>query len=61
MPSIYLERGYNTRREYLESLADDYGVPLDTVLGLASVLGEKEDFDMLPSRLAGISEKEWDK
>ena len=44
MPSIYLERGYNTRREYLEALADDYGVPFDTVQWLASVLGEAEDF-----------------
>lgn len=37
--NIYTEMGYNSRRDYLKSLAEEYDVPLDTVLTLAKVLG----------------------
>lgn len=48
---VYQENGYDDRDDYLNSLADDYGIPLDAVLALAEVLGPDEDFDGLVSNL----------
>ena len=45
--SIYKEHGYESREHYLECLADEYGVALETVLCLADLLGPTEDFDGL--------------
>ncbi len=45
--NAYRENGYNSRSEYLESLADDYGLDVETVEMLADVLGASEDFDGL--------------
>ena len=39
------------RMDYLEGLAEDYCIPLDTVLVLADMLGENEDYDDLISAL----------
>lgn len=50
--SIYREHGYTDRDDYLESLADEYGVDLLYVVALAELLGEVEDFDGLPTTLA---------
>lgn len=47
----YEAAGYPSRRAYLEGLADDYGVDIETVLVLASALGPSEDFDGLVSEL----------
>ena len=47
----YQAMGYSNRRTYLQSLASDYGVSLETVLELASVLGPNEDFDGLVTEL----------
>jgi len=47
----YLEYGAENRAEYLEMLADDYGVDLATVYALADVLGPMEDFDGLVTSL----------
>ena len=47
----YQEDGYANRKEYLISLADEYGVDVDTVFTLASVLGPSEDFDGLVSTI----------
>ena len=47
----YNERGFNTRREYLESLAVEYDVDEDVVFALASFLGANEDFDGLITSL----------
>ena len=44
---IYSEKGYATRKDYLESLADDYGVDKDAVFAVADMLGPSEDFDGL--------------
>ena len=52
----YIEQGYNNRKDYLESLADEYGVPLDTVFALAQVLGPSEDFDGLVIELQDIAD-----
>ena len=49
--NIYQENGYNSRSDYLECLADDFGVDLDTVQALADLLGQDEDFDGLVSSL----------
>jgi len=39
--SIYLQNGYKNRDDYLESLSEDYGVPLEKVYILAETLGER--------------------
>lgn len=44
---VYQENGYDNRADYLKSMASDYGVPLATVILLADLLGEHEDFDGL--------------
>lgn len=49
--SIYEENGYKNRRDYLESLADDFGIDKETVFAVASLLGASEDFDGLISTL----------
>lgn len=49
--SIYTENGYANRREYLDSMASEYGVDKETVCALASVLGKSEDFDGLIAEL----------
>jgi hypothetical protein len=45
--TIYQEHGFNTRREYLESLVDDFGLSKSEVFAIASLLGKSEDFDGL--------------
>ena len=47
----YKLHGYASRQEYLESIADDYGVELETVVMLADLLGPNEDFDGLVTAL----------
>lgn len=55
-PTIYARNGYENRRHYLESLAEDYGVPFETVLGMADVLGPTEDFDALVTELQDLAD-----
>ena len=45
MSNVYTQNGYKNRRDYLENLADDHGVHIDTVQAVADMLGENEDFD----------------
>ena len=45
--SIYTEEGYESRKDYLTCLADDYGLEANDVFMLASMLGSNEDFDGL--------------
>lgn len=45
--NIYQENGYESRRDYLESLASEYDMHVDDVFALASLLGPNEDFDGL--------------
>lgn len=49
--NVYQENGYEGRDDYLRSLSDDYGVPLDAVLAMAEILGPEEDFDGLVNNL----------
>jgi hypothetical protein len=52
----YTEYGYDTRREYLECIADDMGIDLEIVLMMADLLGANEDFDGLITALDDIAE-----
>jgi hypothetical protein len=45
--SIYTDEGYESRRDYLINLADDFGVDEETVFAIAGMLGSGEDFDGL--------------
>ena len=49
--SIYTDEGYESRRDYLTSLADDFGVDEETVFAIAGMLGSGEDFDGLVTEL----------
>ena len=51
MRDAYYAHGYNSRTEYLQSLADEYNLPLEVVLVLADALGPNEDFDGLVTSL----------
>jgi hypothetical protein len=53
--SVYQAHGFENRRAYLESLADDFGLDKSTVFAIASVLGRSEDFDGLVSELDDLS------
>ena len=48
---LYLEYGVESRAEYLELMADEFDVPLSTVVALADILGPSEDFDGLVTSL----------
>jgi hypothetical protein len=56
--SIYTDEGYTSRRDYLENLADDYGINRETVFALAAMLGSSEDFDGLVTTLEDIAEEQ---
>ncbi|MDH6311206.1 hypothetical protein M2451_003879 [Dysgonomonas sp. PFB1-18] len=47
----YLQQGYESRKAYLQDLANQFGIDYDIVLGVAEMLGAAEDFDGLPSTL----------
>jgi hypothetical protein len=57
--SIYTDEGYTSRRDYLESLAEDMGVDADTVFALASILGSGEDFDGLVTAIEDIADEQY--
>jgi hypothetical protein len=45
--NVYEECGFSSRKDYLLSLADEYGVDQRKVFMLANTLGPDEDFDGL--------------
>jgi len=45
--NIYVQNGFENRKDYLISLSEEYGVSREVVFVMASVLGESEDFDGL--------------
>ena len=50
--NVYQEQGYANRREYLETLADDFGVDIGIVEAISDGCGgENEDFDGLVAML----------
>jgi hypothetical protein len=54
--NIYIEEGYQSRRHYLECLAEDMGIDKTTVFMTASILGSSEDFDGLITTLEDMGE-----
>lgn len=54
MSNIYQKNGYDSRKHYLESLAEDNCVDIDDVLALAELLGPEEDFDGLVNAVQDI-------
>jgi hypothetical protein len=53
--SIYTDEGFKNRRDYLENLAEQMGVNIQTVLVLADMLGSNEDFDGLVTSLEDLA------
>ena len=51
MKNIYQENGYKDRKDYLNSMAEEFDVPITVVLSIANMLGPNEDFDGLVSAL----------
>jgi hypothetical protein len=49
--SRYKELGYRDREQYLDSLAEEYGVAKIVIYALADLLGPNEDFDGLINAL----------
>jgi hypothetical protein len=49
--TVYEENGYTSRKDYLECLAEDYGMEYKDVVMLANTLGAEEDFDGLVTAL----------
>jgi hypothetical protein len=45
--NVYQQNGYANRKEYLKSLADDFGISYSEVAMIANMLGESEDWDGL--------------
>lgn len=55
--SIYTDEGYKNRRDYLDTLAEEYGLDRSTVYALAGVLGSSEDFDGLICALEDVADE----
>ena len=47
--NVYIRNGYKNRKEYLESLCDEYDS--EAVYAMADILGPLEDFDGLVTSL----------
>ena len=58
--NVYEDYGYKNRREYLEGLAEENGVPVEHVFALAQVLGPDEDFDALVTEIEEHGERLFD-
>lgn len=54
--TIYTENGFKNRKDYLECMSEDYGVPYETVTMLADLNGRSEDFDGLITILEDYSD-----
>ena len=58
MSNVYSENGYNDREDYLNYIAEDYGLDLEQVVRpLAELLGPSEDFDGLIDMLEDEASK----
>ena len=51
MSNIYVDNGYENRVDYLNSLAEEYGLSRNFVYSMAQMLGPSEDFDELINAL----------
>lgn len=54
--NIYQSEGFTTRKQYLEHLAEDFGISKSDVFMIADLLGENEDFDGLITTLEDYTE-----
>jgi hypothetical protein len=45
------DHGYDSRKHYLECMAEEYGIPVEVVFSLTQMLGPNEDFDGLINAL----------
>ena len=54
---VYVQNGYRDRKDYLQSMAEEYGVSDEKVALLADILGPDEDFDGLVSSLEDLSDE----
>jgi len=54
--TVYEENGFTSRKDYLESLAEDYDMDYEDVEMLATTLGATEDFDGLLTALEDYCE-----
>jgi len=54
---VYVLNGYRDRKDYLESMAGEYGVSYEKVALLSDILGPDEDFDGLVSTLEDLSDE----
>ena len=57
--TIYEQQGYSDREQYLESLAEDYGLDLELVTAAADILGPNEDFDGLVTTIQDEADRLW--
>jgi hypothetical protein len=53
--NVYKENGFNNRADYLNSIAEEYGVDANAVYQVAQLLGSSEDFDGLISMVQDMS------
>ena len=58
-PNIYAENGYRNRKDYLHGLSEEYCIPMNVVMDLATLLGPEEDFDALVTTLEDIEMGGW--
>ena len=56
---VLKENGYNSLKEYLQDLADEYDVPLYVVKELYMLYGESELFDGLVSAVQDAEGMDW--
>lgn len=56
MENIYQQNGYENRKDYLKSLANEFGMDFGQVYELASILGSSEDFDGLVTSLEDFAD-----
>ncbi len=54
--NVYQRNGFKNRKEYLQDLADEFGLSEDLVFMAADMLGESEDFDGLINTLEDAEE-----
>ena len=50
--NIYQQKGFESRKDYIEQVALTYGLDYDMVCAVAELLGSSEDFDGLLSMCA---------
>ena len=54
--SVYQENGFESRKEYLQNVAEEFELPYALVSATAAMLGPSEDFDGLISMLEDYME-----